>query len=414
MKILFMNAYFKPESVAYTPLEQGIMDALLAAGHEIMVLCPVPTRGIDASVAKEYSKKKHEQLENGRITVRRFWAPQEGGNPLLRAIRYVWCNLREYMLACKQREVQCVFAASTPPTQGMLCALVKKRLKIPFVYNLQDVFPDSLVNANMTQKGSAIWKVGRKVEDFSYRHADKIIVISESFKQNIIEKGVPEEKVVVVPNWVDTDDVYSVTRQDNILFERFGLDRSKFYVCYSGNIGHSQNLELLIEAAKRLQTELPDIQFVLVGEGAAKSELMAAVEEQKLENMKVFPFQPYEDIAHVFSLGDAGLIISKPGIGGSSVPSKTWSIMAAERPVLASFDKDSELFRMVDAMKCGLCADANSVDALIESIKKLYSDREAAKEMGARGRAYIKENLDREKCTGVYVKSMTNVVQAGE
>lgn len=410
MKILFMNAYFKPESVAYTPLEQGIMDALLAAGHEILVLCPVPTRGIDASVAKEYSKKKYEQLENGRITVRRFWAPQEGENPLLRAVRYVWCNLREYMLACKQRDVQCVFAASTPPTQGMFCALVKKRLKVPFVYNLQDVFPDSLFNSGMTQQGSAIWKIGRKVEDFSYRHADKIIVISDSFKQNIMEKGVPEDKIVVIPNWVNDDEVYSVAREDNVLFDRLGLDRSKFYVCYSGNIGHSQNLELLLKAAKRLRTELPDMQFVLIGEGAAKAELIASVAEQNLNNVKVFPFQPYEDIAYVFSLGDAGLIMSKPGIGGSSVPSKTWSIMAAERPVLASFDTDSELYRLVSAMECGVCADASSADALVEAVKRLYQDRDAANEMGMKGCAYVKENLDRCKCTGLYAATITNAI----
>ncbi len=271
MKVLFLNAYFRPESVSYSHLEKGIMDSLIAADHDINVISPVPTRGVDAEVAKQYRSRKHEQLEEGRITVRRFWAPQEGRNPLLRAFRYLWCNFREYFVACRYRDVNAVFAASTPPTQGLLCGMVKKRLKVPFVYNLQDIFPDSLVNAKMTKKGSLIWKLGRKIEDFTYRSAAKLIVISEGYKRNIMEKGVPEEKIVVIPNWVDTDQVYPIAREDNILFERYNLDRSRFYVCYSGNIGHSQNLELLLDAARKLKTELPDLCFVLIGEGAAKA-----------------------------------------------------------------------------------------------------------------------------------------------
>lgn len=411
MKVLFLNAYFRPESVSYSHLEKGIMDALIAAGHEIAVICPVPTRGVDAAVARAYRSKKHETLENGHITVHRFWAPREGRNPLMRAFRYLWCNIREYQIARKYRDVQVIFAASTPPTQGLLCGLVKKALKLPTVYNLQDVFPDSLVNANMTKKGSLIWKIGRKIEDFTYRSADKIIVISEGFKRNIMEKGVPEEKIVVVPNWVDTEQVYPVAREDNVLFDRYGLDRSKFYVCYSGNIGHSQNLELLLDAARTLKTELPDMRFVLIGEGAAKEELERTVQAEGIDNVIILPFQPYEEISHVFSLGDAGLIISKPGIGGSSVPSKTWSIMAAERPIIASFDEDSELAQLVREQKVGISVNAGDCQRLVDAVKQIYSDRQAAVEMGKNSRRYVKEYLDKERCTGMYVQTIRDAVQ---
>lgn len=91
-------------------------------------------------------------------------------------------------------------SASTPPIMGATCAMIKMNLNIPFVYNLQDIFPDSLYNNGLAKKEGILWKIGRMIENFTYRHADKIIVISEDFKKNIMAKGVPEEKIVVVYN----------------------------------------------------------------------------------------------------------------------------------------------------------------------------------------------------------------------
>ena len=126
----------------------------------------------------------------------------------------------EYVLGRREREADVIFAVSTPPTQGMLCGLAARRLGIPFVYSLQDVFPDSLVNAGMACRDSLLWRIGRRIEDFSYRRADRVVVISEGFRRNIMEKGVPEEKIAVVPNWVDTQSVHPVAREENVLFAR--------------------------------------------------------------------------------------------------------------------------------------------------------------------------------------------------
>jgi glycosyltransferase involved in cell wall biosynthesis len=255
----------------------------------------------------------------------------------------------------------------------------------------------------MTKKGSLIWKIGRKIENYTYKNADKIIVISEDFKRNIMEKGVPEEKIVIIPNWVNTENVYNVPREENVLFERYSLDPSRYYITYSGNIGHSQNMTMLLEAAKKLESEMPDLTFVLIGEGAATDSVKVAIEEQGITNVVMLPFQPYEEISHVFSLGDAGLIISKAGIGGSSVPSKTFSIMAAERPVLASFDSDSALCSLIRESGCGVTAEANDVEDFCDAVRKLYNDRTSAAEMGKAGRVYLKENLDKDKCLRMYV-----------
>lgn len=419
MKILQLVSYYAPERVASSHLSEDREAAFAKAGFTTELYVPIPTRGVSAEEREKYKKIKTEELREGRLIVHRFAMYREGKNPLLRAVRYLLVNIAQLIKGSGAKGVDVVLCGSTPPTQGALCGLVKRNLsrkyrkRVPLVFILQDIFPDSLVNAKMTKKGSIIWKIGRKIEDFTYRNADKIIVISEDFKRNIIEKGVPEEKIVVIPNWVDTDTVYPIAREDNVLFDRYGLDREKFYICYSGNVGHSQNLRLLLDAAKAIQTELPGVHFVIIGEGAAKEELVKAVEAENIRNMTLLPFQPYEDIAHVFSLGDAGLIISKPGIGGSSVPSKTWSVMAAQRPVLASFDDDSALAWLIAETECGLVAQAGQLEPLVAAIRKLYSDRDASNAMGQAGRSYVKEYLDKNLCTGKYVSVLRDVTTGG-
>ena len=412
MRILKMSPYFEPEQVGTTHLHRDLREAYVKAGFTMVDYVPRPTRGISDEVYEEYKHKKYEEQLDGKVIIHRFAMFREGTNPIQRAIRYVLVNLIQYFKGIRAKDVDVLVSVSTPPTQGILCGLVARKLKIPFIYNLQDVFPDSMVIANMTKKGSLIWKIGRKVEDFTYRHADKIIVISEDFKRNIMEKGVPEEKIVVVPNWVDPTSVYPVERRDNILFDRFGLDRDKFYICYSGNIGHSQNLRLLMDAAKLLKTDLPDMRLVLIGDGMMKDELEKMVRDEAIDNVVLLPFQPYEEIAHVFSLGDAGLIISKAGTGGSSVPSKTWSIMAAERPIIASFDEESRLSKLIEEAGCGVTVRPDDLDVLVEAIKALYNDRENGIAMGKTGRRYLLENLDKEKCVAAYVDTIKSVVEA--
>ena len=112
MKVLFLDAYFKPEIIAFTHLENDIIDALINRGHEINILCPTPTRGIDKETREKYSKIKRESLFDGKVNVERFWAPQENKNPLTRAFRYFWCNFRQYQIGKKYKDTDVIFSAT--------------------------------------------------------------------------------------------------------------------------------------------------------------------------------------------------------------------------------------------------------------------------------------------------------------
>ena len=415
MKILFLPAYFHPEQAASPYLGENRNQAFADAGYDMVVYTPTPTRGISENVRQEYKKKKMEFLYDGKMIVHRFNLIGEKKNPILRAWRYTMSCIKQLYIgifAKDARSCDLMFISSTPPIQGAMAALVKKcrRDHIPFIYNLQDIFPDSLVGTGLAKKDGILWKIGRVIEDFTYRNAEKIIVISQDFKRNIMAKGVPEEKIEVIYNWVDEQAVVHIPREENKLFEKYNLDSNKFYITYCGNIGLTQNMDLLLDVAKELSSE-ENIHFVLVGEGADKTRVKARVENENINNISFLPFQPYEDISHVFSLGNAGLIISKPGVGENSVPSKTWSIMSAECPVIANFD-ENEIQTILTENNCGIFTKAGDKEAFKNAILELYHNQDKAVQLGKNGRQFIMENLTREIGTSKYVKVVKEVYES--
>lgn len=414
MKALIPFAYYYPETCAGISVVDDMMRRLAAEGNVCVIYVPTPTRNVKSG--SEWCRD--EYLCGGRIHIHRFKMFEEGRNPVMRAVRYVLCECY-YLHRMLWDDYDVAFIDSTPPIQGLKNPLIKLIRRKPVVYNAQDIFPDSLVGASLVQKGGLLWKIGRLVEVITYKYADKIIVISEDFKNNLIAKGVPEEKVVVVYNWVNQNAVSSVDRAENKLIKAYGIDPKKFHIEYAGNIGLTQNMDMLLEVMKELKQSNPEIGLILVGEGVYKKHVEEIVARDELTNVTMLPFQPYEDISHVFSLGDVGLVISKPGVGANSVPSKTWSIMSASRPVLASFDPN-ELKDIlegthpfsVDGGRCGIFTEAGDKEAFKRAILEMYGNPDLCKEMGARGREYILKNLTKEVGTRKYVEVIKSVCES--
>lgn len=404
MRVFYPFAYYYPEQCAGIFVVDDVMREAAKQGVSSYLSVPTPTRDLP----KDASWLRNEVQEGGLIRIHRFRMYGEGRNPLLRALRYLFCECAQmHGLLWKKYDV--AFIDSTPPIQGLKMPFIKLFRRKPIVYNAQDIFPDSLVGTGLTRKGSLIWRIGRVVEKITYKYADKIIVISEDFKKNLLAKGVPEDKIEVVYNWVDENAVTYVPRSENKLFEKYGLNPEKFFVTYNGNIGLTQNMDMLLEAAEDL-ADNNDIQFVLVGNGAYLDKVKEIIAARNLKNIHLLPFQPYEDIARVFSLGDVSIVISKAGVGANSVPSKTWSIMSASRPVLASFD-ENELKTIIESTNSGIFTKAGDKDAFVAVIKKLYGDRELCEKMGENGRQFVLSNLTKATGTKKYVEIIKSVVK---
>lgn len=396
MKVLLLCAYYEPEVAASLYLATNLNEDLANAGFDVEIYTPMPTRGVSDEIREEYKKKSIETLCEGRLTIHRINMPKEPKGTIARAIRYLLLNILLFFKGLEAK-ADVIFLYSTPPTQGLMGVLLKKIKKVPVIYDLQDIFPDSLINTGLITN-SIIINMFKTIETHVYKNMSKIIVISEDFKRILISKGVPQDKIVVVYNWVDENAVCPIDRKDNVLTNRYSLNKDSFYITYSGNIGHTQNMDMLVEIAKELE-DYSDISIVIIGDGSYKSDLVRLISEKKITNIIMLPFQPYGDISHVFSLGDVGLIISKANISQNSVPSKTWSIMSAERPVLASFDIDSELCNIIKESNSGICVAAENKGALTTAILELYNNRARSKELGKNGRRYILDNLTREKGT---------------
>lgn len=405
MKILTFSAYYSPEIAASMYLTEDILEAMARDGNDIELFVPTPCRGIDYKVRKKYKHIKTEFMYNGHLIIHRFSLFRERKNIFFRFFRYMLLILI-FLWKGLRTDADIIFAQSTPPIQGMMAGFLASVKKIPFVYNLQDIFPDSLVNSNITTKDSLMWKIGRVIENYSYKKAEKIIVISEDFRKNLIMKGISEEKIVVVPNWADLKNVCPISRKDNEIAKKYSLDSRKFYIVYSGNIGYTQNFDLLLNVASTLEKNNNEIFFILIGDGVAKKYICDRIEKEKRKNVIVLPFQAYDNIASVFSLGDVGLIISKPGVSNNSVPSKTWGIMAAGRPILASFDENSELANLIKKADCGFVVNAGDEKKLYDVIKFLYENRKKIEYKGKNGRNFVIENLNKEKGTIKYMETL--------
>ncbi len=402
MKVLFLDAYFYPENTSFSHLEKDIMDVLIEQGHEIDVVCPVPTRGVSKEVHKEYKRKKYEELLDGKIRVHRCSLMRERRNPILRAIRYFLGNYREYRLAKKIKGVDVIFCDSTPPTQPLVAGKLAKRLKCRFIYSLQDIFPESLVTTGLSGKKSIFYKMGERIEKKSYAYSDKIIVISSSMKQNLLSKGVGEEKLELISNWVDTDTIKRVEKADNKLFDELDIDKNKFTVVYGGNFGVAQGTDVLLETAEILNDN-DNIQFVFFGGGSDFE--TAKTKCQKLKNVKIFPLLSQDRVPEVYSLGDVACIVCKKDVGKSSFPSKTWAIMSCNTPIIASFDMDSELAKIVLESDSGVVVNPEDANALAQGVLQLYQEQESGKYLG--GRAYVEKYASKKVCATEYVRLLT-------
>ena len=404
MRILQLSAYFEPEQVSSSHLTNDLYTELTKNDIEIVDYVPAPCRGVSKEVRDKYKKIKYEEKYDGLYKVHRFSMFAEGKNPLIRAARYLLVNFIQFYKGIHEKNIDLIYSASTPPTQGLLCGMLKKRLKVPYVYNLQDIFPDSLVNAGMTSEGSIIWKIGRKIEDFTYNQADKIIVISQGFKRNIMQKGVPEEKIEVISNWIDLDSVHPVERKDNRLISEFGLDPNKFIVVYAGNFGAAQGADIVLKAAKELLEE-NDIQFVIFGGGPYFKD--AKKEAEELNNVFIHELLPQEKVSEVYSLGDVALITCKAGTGKAGMPSKTWSIMACNTPIIASFDTDSDLADVIRDSGAGECVEPEQTDLLINEILNTYQNKDKYTRINSRN--YVYQNASKEQCTKKYLEAIRTV-----
>lgn len=298
-----------------------------------------------------------------------------------------------------------IVAATDPPLLGALGAALKQRFGCRMVYNVRDLYPD-IAYANRGLKNPGLLALLARANSFAYRHADEVVTLGHDMAERIVAKGVRADKVSVIPDWVDTGLIRPLDR--NPFRAQFG---ERFVVMYSGNIGLSQHLEAVLEAAERVANH-PGIVFVLIGEGARKAALTKLARERGLANVMFLSYRPKEDLAESLGAADLHLIPLMRGAAGCLVPSKIYGILAAGRPFIAMMEAHAEVARIAREHRVGFVVEPGDAGALADAILSANHNRNELRAMGERARELALRQFDRAVATSAFAAMLTRVGRA--
>jgi len=364
-----------------------IVHELAARGHELHVVTSLPWyRKHQVETGWAGALWRVEKTNWGSISRVQPFAGQTKSNLLRRAVGFIlfsyFVGVRALFAGRFWRRVDGVLAMSPPLTLGLIGWHTKLFRGGKLVFNIQDVFPDAAVETGAISNQRVI-AVASWLERISYQRSDSVVLLSDDLANNVQRKLDQKfhKRIKVIPNFVDTQAIVPTSRLTNYRRE-LGIDES-LVVMYAGNVGFSQSLELMIEAARML----PDVVFVINGEGAARKSLEAKA--QNLKNVKFGDYQDASRLSEVLATGDLHVVPLRRGLGSVSVPSKTYSILAAGRPICASIDSDTEVPRILAAANAGVCVEPDNQEAFVSAITAMISDRKSLEELGASGRKWV-------------------------
>jgi colanic acid biosynthesis glycosyl transferase WcaI len=265
---------------------------------------------------------------------------------------------------------------------------------VPLLLHVLDIFPDEAISLGVLRNRFAI-AFFSAVELFLYRNATHISLITEGFRKNLQAKGVSTEKTTVIPVWADPDVILPLPKENDFR-KKHGL-LGKFVVMYAGNIGLTSCTEDVLAGAELLQAE-QDVRFVIVGEGVKKADLQATAQKKGLKNVLFLPFQPREVFAEMLAAADINLVTLNHNSYLTSMPSKTFNIMASARPILAVTPPDSDVSELIEEAKCGINVPPEQPQMLAEAILKMKQQPDQLTRMGKNGRSQLESRFSRSHC----------------
>jgi colanic acid biosynthesis glycosyl transferase WcaI len=294
------------------------------------------------------------------------------------------------------RRPAAVISMSPPLTLGLTGWLASRIRRCPSVFNIQDVFPDAAIETGAITN-TRIIAVSRWLERVSYHRSDAVVVLSEDLRANVLAKIAPkhQHKVHVIPNFVDSD---RITPRDRMTSYRDELRiGSEPVVMYAGNVGYSQSLTMMLHAARQMS----DVTFVINGDGAARGELER--DAVGLSNIRFSGYQPADRVAEVLATADIHVVPLRTGLGAVSVPSKTYSILAAGRPVVAAIDAGTEVTRILAESGAGVSVAPDDPIAFTDALRAMVNSGSAATEAGARGRIWVESHVSPSRVANSYL-----------
>jgi colanic acid biosynthesis glycosyl transferase WcaI len=401
MKFAVLCPHFAPDTAPTGEVMTRIVHELAELGHTIDVVTSLPWyREHRIEVGWAGKLVRREETTWGSITRVHPFPGTDKRNLLRRALGFAGFSVLAGLSSLRGGRVDGVIAMSPPLTLGLTGWVTHLVRRGPLVFNLQDIFPDAAVQTGAITNRSVI-AVAHWIERLSYRRAAAVTVLSEDLRGNVVAKlrgrhAAPEKHHVhVIPNFVDTD---AIRPQDRLTaYRRQLLIQNEPTVMYAGNVGFSQSLELLVGAARAM----PDVMFVVNGDGAARAGLED--EARGLANVRFAGYQPRERLSEVLASADLHVVPLKTGLGNVSVPSKTYSILAAGRPILASIDAGTEVPRILAASGAGRVVPPDDQERFTAALAEMLSDPDELQQSGRAGRRWVEESASPRVVAEAYV-----------
>ena len=384
MRLVVICPHFAPDTAPTGAVISRIVAELAERGHEFHVVTSLPWYRAHA-VEPEWRGKlvRTEDTTWGRITRIHPFASANKRDLFRRGAAFVAFTAVATAVATASRGADAVFAMSPPLTIGPAGWLAARTRRRPLVFNVQDVYPDIAVAVGALRNRRLI-RLASRVERMSYDGADAVTVLSSDLRQNVAAKTRDPAKVRVIPNFVDTDAIRPAPNENSYRRE-FGLT-GKTVVMYAGNVGFSQPLSIFVEAARRLRHR-DEVVFVVNGAGSGLDDVKSAA--AGLTNIVFVPLQPDERVSEVLAAADIHTVLLRRGLAQSSVPSKTYSILASGRPLVASVDGGTEVSTLIDDAKAGIAVPPDDADSFVAAVGELIDDQVRRVEMGKAAREHV-------------------------
>ncbi|MFP5486762.1 MAG: glycosyltransferase family 4 protein [Acidimicrobiia bacterium] len=384
MRVVVLCPHFEPDTAPTGTVMTRIVEELARRGHELHVVTSLPWyREHRIEPGWEGRWARTEATAWGSVTRVHPFPGGDKRNLVRRAFGFVGFSTLALVGGLRAgRRPDVVLAMSPPLTLGPTGWLVGALRRAPLVFNIQDVFPDAAVRTGAISNRRVI-AVAAWLERWSYHRSAAVTVLSDDLAANVRSKVAPRHRdaIHVIPNFVDTERIRPADRMTGYRRE-LGIGDEPV-VLYAGNVGFSQSLDLVVEAARRC----PDITFVVNGDGAARADLER--DAAGLANVRFVGYQPVERLGEVLATGDVHVVPLRTGLGDVSVPSKTYSSLASGRPVVASIDPGTEIPRLLDAAGAGVAVPPDDPDAFTQAVRDLVDDPRHRDSLGANGRQWV-------------------------
>ncbi len=394
MKLLFfMSGGFD----TYGPslhLYRALFEDLLKAGHTIHLLESASSRK-DPDVPESIANNPNFSYElipldntQKHQFVKRYLA----------GVKYCF-TAKKYLRNQRNKGYDLVHVQSCP-WAPFAVSFAKNILKIPVVFNVQDMFPgSSIASGVMPQRWMQF--IFYSMQKIAYKKADVISVISEDMKAKVVEQGVSPDKIKVIVNWYDDSFVREIPWEDNLFVKKYNMSKNKFYIQYAGTMGFVFDYKMVLSVAEALKS-YKDIVFQMIGFGSQYDDFIAAAKEKSLDNIIFYPLEPQPMVPHVYSACNICFIPLKRGIIGNSVPSKAGLLMACKRVIVNSVDEWSDYFKMFERENMGLSASNLKPNEVVDCIMKLYNDRQLLDQLAINAHSYGTKCYSRSTNTVLY------------